>query len=63
MMRNQQIIIQDWEKSVDIFKSYDYDPIVENWIKDSTKISDLELLEDAMRNNTIEFLVDGSFFP
>ena len=46
-----------------MFKSYNYDPIVENWIKDSTEILDLELLEDAMRNNTIEFLVDGSFFP
>ena len=62
-MTNQQIVIQDSEKLADIFKSYDYDPTVENWIKNLTEISDLELLEDVMRNNTIEFSVDGSFFP
>ena len=62
VMRNQKIITQDSATIVDLFKNYDYDPIVEDQIRNHVVIESIDLLLEVLNNDMIEFLVDSSFF-
>ena len=62
VMGNQKIIIQDSATIVDLFKNYDYDPIVKDWIRNHVVIESMDLLLEVSNDDTIEFSVDGLFF-
>ena len=62
-MRNQQIIISNLAIGIDKFSNVNWDPLVNNWIRDLTVINNPILLKQAIWDNKLEFLVNGSFFP